>query len=142
MNSKNSFLRLVFMFLPMVVWANNDAPRTDSTANRVNPPATTAATTTATPAATIAVAKPKIKHLIKVYPSVTTGEVIVEDAKFIQVLNTDGWVIAQFGKEDATESLGNAPRSLLNINKFPNGVYVVRGMDTEGGRFSEKIIKL
>jgi hypothetical protein len=142
MNSKISLLLLVFMFLPMAIWANNDAPLTDSTANRVNPPAIAATTTAATSATTTTVAKPKIKHVIKVYPSVITGEVIVEDAKFIQVLNADGLVIAQFGKEDATESLGNAPRSLLNINKFPHGVYVVRGMDTEGGRFSEKIIKL
>jgi hypothetical protein len=71
---------------------------------------------------------------MKIYPSVTTGILTVENAGEVEVVNTVGQVVL------VAKNLKDFG-GLLNLRHLPNGIYLVRGSNTEGGIFSEKIVK-
>ena len=71
------------------------------------------------------------KSKARIYPSVTAGDLIVEGATSFEIVNTMGQILLK-----EKQGIQN-----LNIGYFPRGIYIVRGVDTEGGIFSEMIIK-
>jgi hypothetical protein len=73
-----------------------------------------------------------IKGRVKIYPSVTNGELTIEGATSFYLINAMGQVVLS---NKAT------PTTTLNLQALPNGIYCVRGKNTEGGDFSEKIVK-
>jgi hypothetical protein len=77
----------------------------------------------------------KSKTTVKIYPSVTNGFLSIENAKSFEIINSIGQVVE---KQDIGyfESIRH-----LNLSHLPNGFYLIKGVDTEGGIFSEKIIK-
>lgn len=77
------------------------------------------------------------KTKAKIYPSVTTGNLTVENIKSFEIINSIGQVV---WRETAAQGLGNF-QSFPNLTQQPCGIYFIKGVDTEGGIFSEKIIK-
>ena len=69
---------------------------------------------------------------VKIYPSVTTGELTVEGAQSFEIVNTMGQVML---------SEAVIQGSSFNIHHLASGLYIVRGVDTEGSLFSVKIVK-
>jgi hypothetical protein len=70
---------------------------------------------------------------LRIYPSVTSGELTVENAVRFEIINASGQIVSQ--------SVGHLANSQhLNLN-LPTGIYFVKGVDTEGGIFSKKIVK-
>ncbi|MBL7815006.1 MAG: choice-of-anchor D domain-containing protein [Saprospiraceae bacterium] len=67
---------------------------------------------------------------VKIYPSVTNGELTVEGATSFEVVNTIGQI----------QKSQHGVIRYLNLD-LPNGLYIIRGVDTEGVAFSQKIIK-
>ena len=74
----------------------------------------------------------KGKTTVKVYPSVTKGAITIEGAQSFEVVNTMGQVVL-------SEKAIHHPS--FNIHHLASGLYLIRGVDTEGGIFSKKIIK-
>ena len=72
---------------------------------------------------------------VRIYPSLTTGILTIEGAQTFEIVNMMGQVVVQ-DKQD----LGNFA-NFLNMAHLPSGIYVVKGVDTEGSYFSEKIVK-
>ncbi|MBL7815007.1 MAG: T9SS type A sorting domain-containing protein [Saprospiraceae bacterium] len=66
---------------------------------------------------------------VRIYPSVTNGQLIVEGAASFEIVNSIGQI----------QKVGVGIR-YLNLD-LPNGLYIIRGVDTEGIAFSQKIIK-
>ncbi|MBL7815005.1 MAG: choice-of-anchor D domain-containing protein [Saprospiraceae bacterium] len=66
---------------------------------------------------------------VKIYPSVTSGELTVEGVASFEIVNSIGQI----------QKVGVGIR-YLNLD-LPNGLYIIRGVDTEGVPFSQKIIK-
>lgn len=77
------------------------------------------------------------KTKAKIYPSVTTGNLTVENIRSFEIINSIGQVV---WRETAAQGLGNF-QSFPNLTQQPCGIYFIKGVDTEGGIFSEKIIK-
>jgi hypothetical protein len=73
--------------------------------------------------------------VVKIYPSVTSGFLTIENAKSFEIINSVGQVVLK-----ETRSSGNF-QSFPNLTHLPNGIYFVKGVDTEGGIFLEKIVK-
>ena len=71
---------------------------------------------------------------IKIYPTLTMGELTIEGARSFEIVNTVGQVVVQTFQK--LETFGK-----LNLASLPSGIYLVRGLDTEGSTFSQKIIK-
>ena len=72
------------------------------------------------------------KGAVKIYPSVVNGNLTIEGAKSFNIVNSIGQVVL-------SQTLISP--STVNIQHLPSGMYVVKGLDTEGGVFLEKIIK-
>ncbi|MBL7818414.1 MAG: VCBS repeat-containing protein [Saprospiraceae bacterium] len=72
------------------------------------------------------------KTKVKIYPSVTSTFFTIENAVSFEIVNAVGQVL--LSKKTTQESTHD-------IHYFPNGIYFIRGVDTEGGIFSQKIIK-
>jgi parallel beta-helix repeat protein len=70
---------------------------------------------------------------VKIYPSVTTGNLTVEGAKSFDIVNALGQVVR---RESAASSL-----QIVNLSNLQSGFYLLRGMDTEGGVFVKKVVK-
>jgi Secretion system C-terminal sorting domain len=77
----------------------------------------------------------KSKTTVKIYPSVTDGFLTIENAKSFEIINSVGQVVEKQGVGHF-ESVRH-----LTLNHLPNGIYFVKGVDTEGGVFAEKVIK-
>jgi parallel beta-helix repeat protein len=73
------------------------------------------------------------KKNVKIYPSVSNGNLTVEGAQSFDIVNTLGQVV--LSETDAVHHVS------LTIQHLKNGIYIVRGVDTEGSVFVEKIIK-
>ncbi len=73
------------------------------------------------------------KTKVKIYPSVSNGYLTVEGAKSFEIINLLGQVVLS-----ETAAIHH---SYLTIHHLQNGVYIVRGVDTEGGIFADKIVK-
>ena len=69
---------------------------------------------------------------VRIYPSLTAGYLTIEGAKSFDVVNVMGQVLLS-----QTAFQGSS----INIHAYPNGFYLIKGVDTEGGIFSKKIIK-
>ena len=76
----------------------------------------------------------KGKSTVKVYPSVTSGFLTIENAQSFEIVNTMGQVVV------IKQNLQNL-KDFVNLSHLPNGLYLVRGVDTEGSLFSVKIVK-
>lgn len=72
------------------------------------------------------------KGKVKIYPSVTADNIVVEGAKSLEIVNALGQVLIK------QIQLSN---STISLQSLPSGIYFVRGEATEGGYFVEKIIK-
>ena len=73
------------------------------------------------------------KGSVKIYPSVSNGILTVEGAKSFEIINPFGQVMLS---EKAAVN-----QASINISHLINGLYVVRGVDTEEFDFAKKIIK-
>ena len=73
------------------------------------------------------------KSKVKIYPSLTTGGLTIENAVRFDILNVTGQVLL-------SQTIPTY-QSLFSIHHFPSGIYLIKGVDTEGGIFSQKIIK-
>ena len=71
---------------------------------------------------------------VKIYPTLTIGELTIEGARSFEIVNTVGQVVVQTFQK--LETFGK-----LNLASLPSSIYLVRGLDTEGSTFSQKIIK-
>ena len=69
---------------------------------------------------------------VKIYPSVTSGQITLEGAKSFEVINMVGQIVL---------SQTAISHPTLTIHHLQNGIYLIKGIDTEGSVFSEKIIK-
>ena len=76
----------------------------------------------------------KGKPMVKIYPSVTSGEITIEGAQSFEIVNTMGQVVV------IKRDLQNL-QDVVNLSHLTSGLYVIKGVDTEGGLFSQKIIK-
>jgi hypothetical protein len=76
------------------------------------------------------------KSKVKIYPTITEGQLIVEGAASFDIVNTVGQVVVS-SKYDYSNNVSN----LLNLTHLTSGIYFIRGVDTEGGVFVEKIVK-
>ena len=74
----------------------------------------------------------KTKHKARIYPSVTNGFLLTENVQSFEIINSVGQVVVS---EKAFY------QSSVNIQHLPNGIYFVKGMDTEGAVFFQKIVK-
>ena len=72
----------------------------------------------------------------KIYPSVAIDNLNIENVQTLEIINSIGKTV--FYKTD----FANPNASQLNIQHLPQGMYILKGVDTEGGGFSEKIVKL
>jgi Secretion system C-terminal sorting domain len=73
----------------------------------------------------------KGKSKVKIYPSVTSGELKIEGTDNFVVFNTNGQtVLSQSSKNERT----------FNLSNLASGIYIVKGLDTEGVNFLEKIM--
>jgi hypothetical protein len=75
----------------------------------------------------------KGKGAVKIYPSVTTGDLTIENVASFEIINSMGQVVLS-----QTMPIHH---SQVTIHNSPSGIYFVKGYDTEGGIFSEKIVK-
>jgi hypothetical protein len=75
----------------------------------------------------------KAPSKVKIYPSVSNGNLTVEGAKSFDIVNLLGQVV--FSETDAIH------HSSFTLHHLNSGIYVVRGVDTEGSFFLEKIVK-
>ena len=74
-----------------------------------------------------------VKTKVKIYPSVSSGILTIENAQTVQIINAVGQIVLS---QTAT-----TPQLSLNIQHLTSGFYTVRGVDTEGSAFAEKIVK-
>ena len=72
------------------------------------------------------------KGSVKIYPSVTSGHLTLEGVKSFEIVNMMRQVVM---------SQTVIIHSTLTINHLQNGLYFIKGVNTEGSVFSEKIIK-
>ncbi|MBL7814078.1 MAG: hypothetical protein JNL70_03655 [Saprospiraceae bacterium] len=85
----------------------------------------------------------KGKSKVKIYPSVTSGLLTIENALSFHIINSIGQVVLS---EKQTQGSGNFQSfsnltHTPNLSHLPNGIYIIRGVDTEGVLFSQKIVK-
>jgi hypothetical protein len=66
---------------------------------------------------------------VKIYYTLTGGELRIEGAIFFAITDMNGQVFSQSNKSE----------NLYTISNLPSGMYIVKGMDTEGGSFLQKI---
>jgi hypothetical protein len=68
---------------------------------------------------------------VKIYPTITSGELKIEGTDSFVITNTNGQVV--FSQTPKNEKS-------FTIAHLPNGLYIIKGVDTEGVNFSEKIM--
>jgi Secretion system C-terminal sorting domain len=68
---------------------------------------------------------------LKIYPTITKGELTIEGAQHFVITNANGQIVY-------TQSFNN--ESLFKIPQLSSGIYFIKGLDTEGGNFLQKII--
>jgi hypothetical protein len=68
---------------------------------------------------------------VKIYPTITKGELTIEGALHFVIINTNGQIVL-------TQTSNND--KLFTLPQLPSGIYIVKGVDTEGGNFLQKII--
>ncbi|MBL7818696.1 MAG: hypothetical protein JNL70_27090 [Saprospiraceae bacterium] len=73
---------------------------------------------------------------VKIYPSTATDQIIIENAQTLDIVNAIGKILLH------KTHLADTNPTLLNIQHLPQGIYILKGVDTEGVGFSEKIVKL
>ena len=73
------------------------------------------------------------KSKVKIYPSVSNGLLTIEGAKSFDIVNVFGEIV--FSEKAAMQTTS------CDIQRFASGFYIVRGLNTEGGTFAEKIMK-
>lgn len=73
------------------------------------------------------------KTTAKIYPSVTTGFLTVENASSFDIINTVGQVVKTLKRLETPHK--------LDISNVSAGIYFVKGLDTEGCVFVQKIVK-
>jgi hypothetical protein len=71
------------------------------------------------------------KGKVKIYPTVTADNLVVEGAKSVTIVNMMGQVVLQREMNS----------SVVSLQELPKGIYIVKGEATEGGTFLEKIVK-
>jgi Secretion system C-terminal sorting domain len=69
---------------------------------------------------------------VKIYHTLTGGELRIEGAIFFAITDINGQVFSQSTKSE----------NLYTISNLASGMYIVKGMDTEGGSFLKKIVVL
>ncbi|MDZ7880491.1 MAG: PKD domain-containing protein [Saprospiraceae bacterium] len=72
---------------------------------------------------------------VKIYPSLTSGLLTIENAKSFDIINSIGQLVLR-----EKGGSGNF-QSFPNLSHLPSAIYLVKGVDTEGAVFSQKIIK-
>ena len=72
---------------------------------------------------------------VKIYPSVSTGNLTIEGAQTVEVVNTTGQVVhtSTFEKGSTTQR--------LDLSHLPNGLYLLKGRDTEWVQYVQKLVK-
>ncbi len=73
------------------------------------------------------------KPKVRVYPSITKGELTVEGASSFEVVNLIGQIVVKRNSQNLQD--------IVNLSNLTHGIYLVKGVDTEGVSFSQKIIK-
>ena len=73
------------------------------------------------------------KLKVRVYPSITKGELTVEGASSFEVVNLIGQIVVKRNVQNLQD--------VVNLSNLTQGIYLVKGVDTEGMPFSQKIIK-
>jgi Secretion system C-terminal sorting domain len=68
---------------------------------------------------------------VKIYPTITSGELRIEGANNFAITNTNGQVVF-------THYSNSKPS--FSISHLSNGMYIIKGLDTEGGHFLQKIV--
>jgi parallel beta-helix repeat protein len=80
------------------------------------------------------------KSKVKIYPSVSNGNLTVEGAKSFEIINAFGQVV--LSETDAIQpQLRGIEAASFTIHHLKSGIYIVHGVDTAGGLFVEKIVK-
>lgn len=78
----------------------------------------------------------KGKTKVLIYPSVTTGILTIDNAQSFHIFNTVEQIVAQSESGDSVNG-----QHFINLRTLVNGLYIVRGVDKNGVRFAEKIVK-
>ena len=73
------------------------------------------------------------KGAVKVYPTLTRDVLTVEGARSFEIVNAAGQV--------AMKQTAPIHNSSFNIHHLQNGIYIVKGVNTEGGVFVTKVVK-
>ena len=76
------------------------------------------------------------KSKVKIYPASVSEILIVEGATNFDVINMTGQIAISQRNVGASDQ-----RNSVNVSQLASGIYIVKGMDTEGSVFSEKITK-
>ena len=76
------------------------------------------------------------KSKVKIYPTSVSEILVIEGATNFDVINMTGQITISQRNEGASEQ-----RNSVNVSQLASGIYIVKGMDTEGSVFSEKITK-
>ena len=76
------------------------------------------------------------KSKVKIYPTSVSEILIIEGATHFDVINVTGQITISQRNEGTSEL-----RNSVNVSQLASGIYIVRGMDTEGSVFSEKVTK-
>ena len=73
------------------------------------------------------------KLVVKIYPSLTNGFLTIENATSFEIINAIGQVMLKRGAQNF--------QTVENLTHLPKGFYIVKGLDTEGGVFLQKIVR-
>jgi Right handed beta helix region len=73
-----------------------------------------------------------ISELIKIYPSITNGDLTIEGAVKVEVFSIEGQLLYAQKVSDNTN---------FSIGHLTNGIYMVKGIDALGGILMVKIVK-
>lgn len=76
------------------------------------------------------------KSKVKIYPTSVSEILVIEGATNFDVINMAGQIAISQRNEGTSEQ-----RNSVNVSQLASGIYIVKGMDTEGSVFSEKITK-
>jgi Right handed beta helix region len=73
-----------------------------------------------------------ISELIKIYPSITDGNLTIEGAVKVEVFSIEGQLLFAQKVSDNTQ---------FSIGHLANGIYIVKGVDALGGILMTKLVK-
>jgi Concanavalin A-like lectin/glucanases superfamily len=72
-----------------------------------------------------------VKDKVSISPTIIRNECTINGAKTAEVVNMMGQVVIQSQRTEGTTT--------LSLTDIPNGMYIIRGQNTEGGLFSKKV---